>query len=225
MIISTSHKFVYCAVPKVASRALRTTFEPLADEALMKKLFKSTRNEHGMMPFREPAGVKKRMEKAGVDPSGFFWFGFVRNPWDRAVSRYKFEHERAQLPKPYKGVSKNSVKYHKSMIGLSWDEYIRNAPYFPQSRWLRDEKGIVVDRIYRMEEMGSAFGEISAYIGLDLPLPAVRGATKRSRDYTQYYESADQINAVARYFAEDVLLGGYSYGGVQGESFDIKKIV
>ena len=82
---------------------------------------------------------------------------------------------------------------------------------------------IAVDRIYRMEEMEVSLKELGERIGANLEVPPVRGATKRSRNYQNYYENADQIEKVARYYTEDILLGGYGYDGNVGESFNVDR--
>ncbi len=225
MVISTSHRFVYCAVPKVASRALRSLFEPFIDEAVMDSVFKNSRAKSGNIGFHNPVGVRRKMRKVGLDPDGFFWFGFVRNPWDRTVSRYKFEHERAANPAMLVNVSEKHMDYHQSMIHLSWEDYLEKALYFPQSHWLRDKQGVVVERVFRMECLPDAIREIAARLGCDLDVPPVQGATERDRDYRKYFENDRQIELVARHYAEDVLLGGYRFDGSFGESYDLRRIV
>jgi chondroitin 4-sulfotransferase 11 len=225
MIISTTHKFVYCAVPKVASRTLRGLFEPLADEKAMKSLFANVRAKSGNLAFHRPTGLRAKMKKIGLDPDEFFWFGFVRNPWDRAVSRYYFEQARSRNEGALGRISSKHVSYHKSMIGLSWEEYLLEAPYFPQTDWLSDERGIAVDRIFRMEHLPTELALLGDILGCDLGIPDVHGATERERDYRVYYENGRQIEAVARYYAQDILLGGYRFDGSFGDSFDLRRLV
>jgi|GEM_PF-2503878 len=224
MIISTSHKFVYCAVPKVASRTLRGLFEPLNDEKLMKSLFPTLRAKSGNLAFHRPTGLRERMTKIGLEPAEFFWFGFVRNPWDRAVSRYYFEQARSRNEGALGRISSKHVSYHKSMIGLSWEEYLLKTPYFPQSEWLRDDAGIAVEKIFRMEHLEADLVELGALLGCDFDAPEISGATERERDYRVYFENDRQIDAVARYYAEDILLGGYRYDGSFGERFDLSRL-
>lgn len=225
MIVSTSHKFVFCSVPKVASRALRDLFEPLADEVLMKQMFRNLRNQHGMLPSREPNKIREKMIQAGEDPGSYYWFGFLRNPWDRAVSRYMFEHERAKIGGVLGRISKGALAYHKRMIGLEWGEYLRAAPYDPQSKWMSDPSGVVVERIFRIEDMPDALHEIGERIGVSLATPGKRGETKRDRDYRTYFEDEDQVRVVANHYLLDILLGGYSYSGHHSDSYNLKRLI
>lgn len=224
MIISTSHKFVYCAVPKVASRTLRSLFEPFADERVMKSLFPNLRAKSGNLAFHRPGGVCERMEKMGLAPREFFWFGFVRNPWDRAVSRYYFEQARSRSEGALGRISRKHASYHKSMIGLSWEDYLLKAPYFPQTEWLRDEAGIAVERVFRMEDLENDLAELGRLLGCEFEAPGVTGATEREQDYRVYFENDMQIEAVARYYAEDVMIGGYRFDGSYGETFNLKRL-
>jgi len=111
------------------------------------------------------------------------------------------------------------------MIGLSWEDYLLRAPYFPQTEWLRDEGGVAVDRVFRMEQLGADLIELGALLGCEFDVPTVEGATERERDYKFYFESDRQIEAVARYYAEDILVGGFRFGGRFGESFDLHRLV
>lgn len=224
MIISTSHKFVYCSIPKVASRTLRSLFEPLIDEDLMKSLFRTFREKCGNLAFHRLTGVRERMIKLGLEPDEYFWFGFMRNPWDRAVSRYHFEHTRAKVKGSLEQVNAKHVDYHKSMIGLSWEDYLLKAPYFPQSERLRDESGIAVERVFRLEELDSSLIELGEILRCNFKMPGVEGATERERDYQIYFENKKQIEAVSRYYAEDILLGGYRFDGSFGEALDLNRL-
>jgi hypothetical protein len=100
MIISHQHRFIFAAVPKTGThavrRALRAHLAPGDEEQVA--LFENkrfvdpmlARIEHGHLPL---ALLRERM---GAEVfAGYFRFGFVRNPHDRFVSYCAFMTRRA----------------------------------------------------------------------------------------------------------------------------------
>lgn len=76
-----------------------------------------------------------------------------------------------------------------------------------------------------MEQLEAGLVELGALLGCEFDVPAVKGATERERDYKGYFENDRQIEAVARYYAEDILVGGYRFDGSFGEAFDLNRVI
>ena len=224
MIESTSHKFVYCVVPKVALRTLRSLFEPFADERVMKSLLPNLRAKSGNLAFHCPGGGasvwrkwgSRRGSSSGSGLSGIHGTG--RFP---AIISSRLARGARGAPGR---ISSKPASYHESMMGLSREDYLLKAPYFPQTEWLRDQAGMAGERIFRMENLENDLAELGRLLGCEFEAPGVTGATERERDYRGYFENERQIEAVARYYAEDVMIGGYRFDGSFGETFNMKRL-
>jgi hypothetical protein len=81
MIVSTSHKFIFCHVPKTGGRSIAFALENFRNKNLMKSTWKADRHP-GM--HLSAAEIKKRYPVS----QNYFCFGFCRNPYDRMVSWY-----------------------------------------------------------------------------------------------------------------------------------------
>ncbi len=128
-----------------------------------------------------------------------FWFSIVRNPWDRAVSEYRFHGNGTTCP------------YHPAP--LTFPEFVRficNAPpltpalpgYYhllSQYDYLCDEDGrILVDRIYDFANIAAVGPELFGR-------PTPHSNPSPPCDFTQWYD--DETEAlIGRRFARDVLL-------------------
>lgn len=157
-----------------------------------------------------------------LDPQRFaslFKFSFVRNPWERIVSEYRYRnyfHHRSfrdflqnRLPPP------------------GWDDKYRHI--MPQYDMLHDANGrLLVDFVGRFENLQADFDRVCEQLGIaDSRLPHRNPSDKKSRnlkrrirnwlyfngenrkvDYTEFYD-AGTIALVGNLYRQDIEAFGY----------------
>ena len=138
----------------------------------------------------------------------YFKFAFVRNPWDRAVSRYFYVKANSKNKK------KTRIKRYKNS---TFEEYVRNenneffldtkryanvfpgqriylekimkkySPFENQLDWISDENGkVLIDFIGRFENLATDFKKICKKIGI--PSISLKHINKsKHKHYTEYY--------------------------------------
>jgi hypothetical protein len=206
MIISFRHKFIFAAVPKTGTHAVRRALRPHlgAEDVEQVRLFvqKSlpipdlARIQHGHITLQE---LRPHLPPEQFD--SFFKFAFVRNPFDRFISYCAF-------------VTRNHGEFladpHRVM-----DHFARNPPwqhvlFRPQCTFIADDRGaLLTDYVGRLEKMQQSYDEIAARIGIASSQLGTVNASKR-RDYRAYY-TPPLIDAVARLYAKDLELFGYRF--------------
>lgn len=153
---------------------------------------------------------------------GLFKFSFVRNPWARILSEYRYRnyfHHRSfrdfvlnRLPPP------------------GWDDKYRHV--MPQYDMLHDREGrLLVDFVGRFENLQADFDRVCAKLGLgESALPHRNKSDKKSRDTRRrvrnwlYFNGENRIRrledfyddetreAVAEYYRRDIETFGYEFG-------------
>ena len=206
MIISFQHKFVFAAVPKTGTHAVRQALrEHLGpDDVEQVALFVKKRFpipelasiQHGHISLQQ---LRPHMPPEQFD--GFFKFAFVRNPFDRFVSYCSFMTR-------FKGeflADPHGVMAH----------FLRNPPmqhvlFWPQFSFLVDTEGqLLTNYVGRVEEMQDSYDEIARRIGIPTTQLEKVNSSKRL-DYRGYY-TPPLVDAVARLYARDVELFGYEF--------------
>ena len=159
----------------------------------------------------------------------YFKFAFVRNPWDRIVSEYKFRGY------PRKTDFKTYLLNH--LPKPSWtDRYIHTIPQYD---FLFDDSGnLLVDYLGKFERLEKDFDEVCRRIGISqVTLPhknissrvlkfpwTLKGAArilinmvsiKRRKNlfnhYTEYYDDESRA-LVANLYKQDIETFGYEFG-------------
>lgn len=160
---------------------------------------------------------------ARADFDRMYRFSFVRNPWTRILSEYRYRnyfHHRSfrdfvlnRLPEP------------------GWDDQYRHV--MPQYDMLHDREGhLLVEFVGRFETLQSDFDRVCARLGIaESRLPHRNRSDKKSRDLKRkfrnwlyrnaensYRELADYYDpqtrdAVARLYRKDIDSFGYSFPG------------
>jgi hypothetical protein len=143
-----------------------------------------------------------------VDPlkfKAYFKFGFVRNPWDRAVSLYE-RKEGMQL--------RNQMSFEEF---IDWMKFasstcIHPVPHRYQLDWFVDGSGnVLVDFIGKFERLESDWSLVRTRVGINADLPKINVNPDRQRDYTKYY--TDRTKKIVRdRFAVDIEYFGYEFG-------------
>lgn len=141
-----------------------------------------------------------------------FTFTFVRNPWDRAVSAWRYldrpgDHgEGLSFPEFLERVVGETKRYDP-------DDHARNKFFWhvePQAPQLLDEEGrLLVDFVGRTENLQADFDHACREIGIPtVVLPRVN--TTERGDYRSYYDAATR-SLVADYYADDAARFGYTF--------------
>lgn len=206
MIISHQHRFVFTAIPKTGThavrRALRVHLGPGDQEQVGLFVQKS-------MSFEPIAAIGHgHITLAQIRPfigdeafGGYFKFAFVRNPFDRFVSYCAF-------------VTREDDEFSRDPRGVM-RYYVANPPFdhllfAPQCLFVVDESGaLLADGIGRVEDMQGSYDNFCARLGLT-SVSLERVNSSRRGDYRGYYDK-NLIDGVTALYQRDLELFGYRF--------------
>ena len=151
-----------------------------------------------------------------------FKFSIVRNPWDRLVSLFGAYRQSLRLSVRLRKIGFDEPK---KTTFCQFVDRLSTIPIPPPSRcstsgmneagpqlgWLRDGDGNPLDlTIYRFENLGDAWRDISDRCGYKWrPLPH-ENATRVRKPYQDYY-SGNARSIVARMYAEEIEMFDYRF--------------
>ena len=228
MIISHKHKFVFIHTTKVAGCSIvdallgyhvGTSGKHWPDVDQKDALRFITHGSYGITsPYHNcldlqghavARAAKDYFKVKGWDWDKYYKFGFMRNPWDRAVSMYSYglrlidEGSQSKWLHAYKKGFK-----HFLITAYDCDPYSTDS-FQSQARYFSDYSGIIVDHIGKYENLQDDFNLSCRSIGIPMQnLPHVNKS--KHKHYTEYYDD-ETIALVAKNHAEDIELGGYTY--------------
>jgi hypothetical protein len=229
MIISHKHEFIYIKNKKTASTSLEIALSKYCggddvitpiipkDEAKRAELgYRGAQNYNIPLSFYSKEDFLRALYIGGplkfynhcgagfikehVDEqvwNNYFKFCFERNPWDKTVSKYNYRrHFKEQdLPPINEYISSEKINDYSDFDLYSIDNRV------------------VMDRVYKYENLPSALEQISRKLGLpEVPqLPhAKKGIRKHKRDYREVLNESSR-EVVTRYFAREIAWFGYEW--------------
>jgi len=232
-MICHHYKTVFVHVPKTAGQSVEQVFLELLDLTWETRapllLRKNTVPELGPPRLAHLTAEQyvrfKYMTQEQFD--SYFKFAFVRNPWDRMVSYYKYLDESSDLGFKQYLMDSFLTKMWKDM---NW--FVR-----PQSSFLYDDDDrLLVDYVGRFENLQADFNKVCERIGIgatELPYvnksekkpiksisalskvmkmasPAETASTVTPKSYQDYYDDESR-DLVAELYKRDIELFGYSF--------------
>lgn len=151
-----------------------------------------------------------------VEYSTYFSFSFVRNPWDRLVSTFEFLRDGTSWSEQQAWARDHlgDQSFREFIVRLDREPTYRAAIlsynfFFPQTYFLSDRRGrIIVERIYKFEDIQMAYAELAARFGCARELGHSR-RTDRRFAFQSYYDD-ETWRIAGGLYREDVKSFGYS---------------
>jgi len=213
MLISAQPAFLFIHIDKAAGtsiqRALQSFATRRADNRLRRRLvwlgsFNRLGGLHRAVEFPEhvDANTVKTCLPADLY-ARMFKFAFVRNPWDRLVSRHAYllrseDHRRHAFVKQMESFE-NYVDWEISR-GMHQHAYVT------------DRSGaLIVDFIGYFERVDEDFAKVCAKLGVTAKLPQANKSSHR--DYRSCY-TPELRDKVAKHFRRDIELFKYTFDGL-----------
>ena len=206
-MLSHQHKTIFIHVPKTAGQSIETLFlDDLGlkwDQRGSLLLRRNTKRELGP-PRLAHLTITEYLTCGYISRQkfdGYFKFCFVRNPWDRAVSMYKY-------------LTKGRITFANFMTIGPGNLNSKLAYFFkPQTAYILDpKKRVKVDLIGRFETLAQDISYLINYFQLDAELKHInpsRSASSKT-NYRDYYCKKTRA-LVERIYARDIELFNYTY--------------
>jgi hypothetical protein len=141
--------------------------------------------------------------------ANMFKFCFVRNPWDKVVSEFRFRiwtYQNDLTPETSFTQWVNLAYVNKDPKYHDWPKM-----FLPQLEWITDEKGeIAVDFVGRFENVQNDFDRISDAIKIDRQSLRHENRSRKGDSYRNYYNSETKA-IVEKLFKADIEYFGYEF--------------
>lgn len=217
MLLSHKHNFLFVHIAKTGGTSVRTALSKYRwghkyslPMFIANKLSQLT-GHHIASKFPRHSKVIAAKEMLPDEYfAQLFKFAFVRNPWDLQVS--SFHHIKRERPHVMEGRD-DFVSFLKWKFDPERPyQYHIDTSIELQSDYLVGLDGkVIVDFIGHYESLQDDFDKICQQIGVSkIELPHKRKATDRNK-YLSYYND-ETADLVAKHFARDIELLGYSFG-------------
>ena len=213
MIISHKYKFIFFAVPKTATHAIRFALRPHLGPEDEEHVFKFKPSKLNIPEFKDRKNGHFTVEEIKPFLSDEIWetyfkFSFVRNPYDRFISLC-FYH--------YKALN-NSPDHLDQMLFNIANLPLETRPrqFRSQSKYLFDSEGSTpLDIIGRFESIQEDFDRICER--LEIPQSDLQRVNTSSHNkYLSYYESNEFKDLIETRYQDDLNNFNYSFDNYSG---------
>ena len=209
MIVSHHHRFIFFAVPRTGTHAIRTALRGCLgpDDWQQQSLTEQVRLPVPALARIGHGHVTLRQARAGLPEAvcrDYFKFACVRNPYERFVSAC------AMLNRRNPGYAGNETSFMKRALTVR--RFRERALVRPQADMLVDERGAPgMDFVGRYETLQQSFDEVCARLGITAP-PLVRGNATEHGAWRNYYDD-ELLRVVTEFYRRDFDVLGYEPAG------------
>jgi hypothetical protein len=206
-MISHEHKCIFVHIPRTGGTSIEEVIWgwPRTPDQLWMGFVDEYRNKYQTDGLQHLLPSQIKMEVGAEIFDRYFKFAFVRNPFDRLVSQYRYMEGRPDLRRLIGMSIGDSFSVYLSLI-----QKTPHAHWEPQHRFVFDDNGkLLVNRICRFENFKEDARGVLAQIGLaDRSFPHINKTVRLQ--YRNYYDDATRAFATVLY-ARDLELFGYSF--------------
>lgn len=170
----------------------------------------------GYLPYHYTA-IEYRVIYGKDTFNSYFKFAFVRNPWDRLYSAYRYLKAGGWNAEDREWANANLSSYNDfNEFVIDWlsAENIRKHIHFkPQYEFIYDDKGnLLIDYIGYFETINEDFNAIGHKLGINTKL-ATHNANP-GQCYTEIYNEQSK-QRVAEIYCNDIERFGYRFDGIE----------
>lgn len=212
-MICHQRKCIFIHIPKTAGTSINSFFHPgikfKFDEPDYKRLF-------GWCPDRkihmQHATAKQLLETGLITVEqweSYFKFTFVRNPWDRAYSDYKFVQKFSGIVGSFKDYINASGTFEEILNNDNNPLYLGDH-LLPQTEFFEFEEIYRPDFIGSFENFANDISSILGKLGIRKKFDVHQNISKRDSNYANFYTSTME-NLVQQKYQHDIQLLGYSF--------------
>ncbi|WP_445004373.1 sulfotransferase family 2 domain-containing protein [Halomonas mongoliensis] len=147
-----------------------------------------------------------------------FSFSFVRNPWGRLASAYRFAKagrtETMGIYKPERYQIPEFESFERFVCEWLPRKNINKLDFVfqPQSRFVTNGSGgIIVDFLGKLERLDKDIKHVEKNINRSLAIPELNRTGKVDGDMRSLYVSNEMVDVVSRIYANDIELFNYSF--------------
>jgi len=208
MKISTEYKFVFIHIPKTGGTTLADTL-PGAD--------------HNAMNFPHWHVNAKYISNNIENYSDYFSFAFVRNPWDRLYSIYRYNRAYEAYYRKLPQYLTHGINYFfecdfKTWLleKKTWWHFDKSKDCLPtqidlQSNYLIDiNNNNITSYIGKYEKISNEYTQICDKLGVDVKILGNLSKSSRLKDFRKAYDN-EMIDFVYQHHAEDIKQFNYVF--------------
>jgi len=147
-----------------------------------------------------------------------FSFSLVRNPWDRALSAYRFarigktESMGVYKPEQYKVPEFDSFERFVCDWLPQQDLLKCDFIFRPQNYFVCDtEKRLIVDHLGCVERLDETLAYLEHHIGYALDVKVVNASGQKGNSYRDAYVSNEMVDVISNIYKDDVSIFGYEF--------------
>ena len=243
-MISILREFYQSSLPYESKLRLYKIRHPLKYRKLRTMVYSSPKGDFSLKPFDEHRCIFIHITKTGgtsiakslfgylpyhysaIDYRviygsklfySFFKFAFVRNPWDRLYSAYRYLMNGGWNEQDKDWTQNNISQYNNfNSFVRDWlckENIHRHVHFWPQYRFICDKNDqILVNYLGYFETLKNDYDRISSLLNINNEIG--RHNINPGKDYSKAY-AADTRDIVARVYSKDIDLFGYDFNGIR----------
>ncbi len=212
-MISHKHKCIFIHIPKTAGTSIYEFFFP---DVKFKHLEADYDRLFGWCPKRnlylQHATTDQLLDTGLIDKRNweeYYKFTFVRNPWDRAYSDFKWMKKHHYFFGSFKEYITTSGKHAQVLLDNSTSDY-RGDHLIPQKSFFYKEGPRAIDFLGRFESFEEDIQKILNSIGIKEKFNIHSNPSTRSKDYSNFYTNS-MMELVNNRFEVDIKAFKYTF--------------